>query len=186
MDLEHLKKDTTRTESVVENIQVNATALQSLLTAYISIGNMLDQIKKNAFYDKPFNLVDWSHDKNNAIKFIDLLRHINPIEDKTTLDVNTRIFHSIVGICTESAEMVEALNSTLSGEELDTVNLLEECFDLDWYQFIMLDECDSSLEQIWNAGFTKLKKRYPNKFTSEDAINRDLETERQVLEDNLK
>ena len=36
--------------------------------------------------------------------------------------------------------------------------------------------------EIMSSNIAKLKARYPNKFTQEDALNRDLNVERNILE----
>ena len=62
------------------------------------------------------------------------------------------------------------------------LNLLEEFFDLDWYKFIGIDELGANQIEIWEAGFEKLRRRYPDKFSSENAINRDIESEQKVFD----
>lgn len=43
-----------------------------------------------------------------------------------------------------------------------------------------------NLELAMEVNINKLKKRFPNKFTCEDAINRDLKVERELLETELR
>jgi hypothetical protein len=62
------------------------------------------------------------------------------------------------------------------------VNLLEEFGDLAWYQAIGIDEAGGSLDKVLDRVIAKLRARYPEKFTSENAINRDLVKERAILE----
>jgi ribosomal protein S17E len=47
----------------------------------------------------------------------------------------------------------------------------------------LLDELNSTFEEEQDRVIRKLKARYPDKFTNENANNRDLITERKVLED---
>jgi len=180
--LEQFVVDAIKTESRVESIKANEELLTATLQIMIHAGNILDQIKKNTFYDKPFDvdaLINHAHEIND---FVLLLNHIDTntiVDNKTEFGVNPRLFHSIVGIATESTELLEALD--LSGTKMDNVNLGEEFGDIDWYKAIGCDELNISWDTILNAVIAKLKERYPDNFTSEDAINRNLDKEREIL-----
>lgn len=65
---------------------------------------------------------------------------------------------------------------------IDLVNIQEELGDLCWYlaNFCRINNFD--LEKILDNNIAKLRARYPEKFTQENAINRNLENERKVLE----
>lgn len=96
-----------------------------------------------------------------------------------------RLFHAVTGIVSESGEMAEALLKSMEGGEgLDVVNFAEELFDVDWYMAIAHDEIKVGQDVTREKGIAKLKKRYADKFTAEEAINRDVVAERAVLEGN--
>jgi len=189
MDLQQFVQDALRTESQKEHIQANKEVVLNLLDAYIAIGNLLDQVKKNAFYGKPYDIPKWDGNLTVARdSIVTLLQEEDNIHPMTTeqLEVNPRVFHGVVGSCTESTEMVEALVSSMFGDELDGVNMGEEIGDQLWYFAILIDELGLDFETIATAVINKLKLRYPEKFTSDKAINRDLGTEREALENDLK
>jgi NTP pyrophosphatase (non-canonical NTP hydrolase) len=50
----------------------------------------------------------------------------------------------------------------------------------------LLHDLRIPIESILIANIAKLKARYPDKFTTEDAINRDLDKERSILEQGIK
>lgn len=183
MQLDVFVEDALKTESQIEKISVNETLFNEVREILINAGALLDQIKKNAFYDKPYNmdgLMRNTYSLNNAINRLSRL-DINDIADnKTVFPINPRIFHSIVGIQTEATELLEALDVTQ--KELDDINIAEEFGDLDWYKAIGVDELGISWETVLETVIAKLKARYPNKFTSEDAINRNLDKEREILD----
>lgn len=189
MDLKQFTQDALRTESKKEVIQANRDVVLNLLDAYVAIGTLLDQVKKNAFYGKPYNIPGWDGNLTVAKNSIDSLMSdddvIHPMRAEP-LEVNPRVFHGVVGSCTESTEMVEALLSSMYGDELDGVNLGEEIGDQLWYFAILVDELGLDFETIAGAVINKLRLRYPEKFTSEKAINRDVDSERVVLENDLK
>jgi NTP pyrophosphatase (non-canonical NTP hydrolase) len=88
-----------------------------------------------------------------------------------------------MGLQTESAEMTDALKKHLFyGRELDVVNLKEEIQDCLWYISLVMDELDMTYEEAMETNIKKLAARYPEKFTEYHAENRDLITERAILE----
>lgn len=141
---------------VIKVLEDNITSLQTL-----------DAIKKKLFYNKPSELledVNFTWNEKYSPEQIDLI-------------------HAILGIATEAGELLEALHSLVAGgNQLDIVNLKEECGDLFWYQAILANATDNTFEGIQNTVIAKLKKRFPDKFTEEDANNRDLIAEREILE----
>jgi len=92
--------------------------------------------------------------------------------------------HMILGMVTEVAELADVYKKNMAyGKPLDLVNVQEELGDLFFYivNFSILNNFD--LEKILQVNIDKLKARYPEKFTQEKAIKRDLAKERQILEE---
>jgi NTP pyrophosphatase (non-canonical NTP hydrolase) len=178
--------DAIRTESRIEKVTLNPTFFSDLTGAIIALGSILDQIKKHTFYNKPYN-IDKIKDNLDVARTNVLLMSEDVDTDYwtdpdqiTDTEVDPRIFHAIVGIATEAVELLQALR--MHTREFDNVNFLEELGDVDWYQAIGIDAVDGSFEQVLERVIAKLRIRYPDKFTSENAINRDLAKERKVLE----
>jgi NTP pyrophosphatase (non-canonical NTP hydrolase) len=96
---------------------------------------------------------------------------------------NTRLMHAVLGLVTESAELADALKKHIYyGKPLDGVNLKEEIGDLMWYLAILADTLGITFEDAQQLNINKLAKRYHDKFTTEQAINRDIVAERKILE----
>jgi NTP pyrophosphatase (non-canonical NTP hydrolase) len=94
-----------------------------------------------------------------------------------------RLMHSGMGLSTEANEFLDALKKhTMYNKPLDKVNLVEEISDLLWYCAIACDELGVSFEEIMKINIDKLKARYGEKYSDDKAINRDLTTEREILE----
>jgi NTP pyrophosphatase (non-canonical NTP hydrolase) len=180
MNLKEFQQEAIKTESKIDSVNVNLRYLSALLQISIATGNLLDQIKKNVFYNKPFDDQERAKHIASIIEAMDSksLFIDNPEDDKKVMHVNTRIFHAIIGITTESTELLENLVS----EKFDVINMLEEAGDLGWYLSVMFDEVDTNFEVVMTTIIEKLKLRYPNKFKSEDAINRNIDAERKILE----
>jgi NTP pyrophosphatase (non-canonical NTP hydrolase) len=95
-----------------------------------------------------------------------------------------RLLHAGIGLSTESGEFLDALKKHIFyGKELDKVNLAEEMGDLFWYMAIVADELGFEFEEVMERNITKLKARYGEKFSEEKAEKRDLDTEREILEE---
>lgn len=184
MDLKQYTRDAIRTESKIETVTTNYKTLRTTLSAVIAAGTLLDMIKKNVFYRKPVDQAkfDLCVDKLlSAAWAFDAGEAPLPNVESQEINVDPRVFHAIVGAITEGAELAEALEKIIAGNE-DKVNILEEFGDINWYEAIAVDALDGDFEQILERNIAKLRARFPEKFTSEQAINRDLETERKVLE----
>jgi NTP pyrophosphatase (non-canonical NTP hydrolase) len=197
MDLKEYTALAVRTESRPEEVKVNHQFLVNVLYVFCASGRMLDQIKKHAFYGKAYAIENFTMDYQMIERSMYDLQNVRingtseEMGEEPVDTIDLRIFHAIIGIATESTELCEALYSTLTGGTVDLVNLREENGDINWYQAIFYDAMtelgftghwDDDLE----TNIAKLKKRFPNKFTNEDAINRDTDAEREILEDGHK
>lgn len=97
---------------------------------------------------------------------------------------STRALHACLGMAGEVGEISGAIEKWLMYQQtLDTVNLREELGDLLWYFAQMCNAMDFDMAEIMATNIQKLKHRYPDKFSSEKALeeNRDREGEREIL-----
>lgn len=94
-----------------------------------------------------------------------------------------RLLHGAMGLCTESAELLDMLKKHIFyGKPLDLVNAKEEIGDSSWYMGLIIDVLQTTFDEVLTVNINKLKLRYPEKFTEFHAENRDLEAERNLLE----
>jgi hypothetical protein len=147
--------------------KLNHDDLKKLMIDYIEICKKLDLVKKAVFYGKNFQESPVGQDET-VMKNIDV--------------ANMDVFHGVIGLATESGEMFEAMLKFMNGETLDAVNVMEENGDFEWYQHLLFKFFKTSMESVWEKNIAKLKARYPQKFTEECAINRNLNVERKILE----
>lgn len=95
----------------------------------------------------------------------------------------TDSLHCVIGIVTEAGELMDAFKKHIFyGKAFDTVNAGEEIADIMWYiaNFCRINNLD--FENLLQNNIDKLRIRFPDKFTQENAINRNLEAERKELE----
>jgi NTP pyrophosphatase (non-canonical NTP hydrolase) len=91
--------------------------------------------------------------------------------------------HMVLGMQTEAAEIADVYKKTIAYRKpLDFVNIKEEVGDLMWYVANLCNMNGWDLRDILATNIAKLEARYPEKFTEEQAINRNLEWEREILE----
>lgn len=94
-----------------------------------------------------------------------------------------RLLHSAMGISTEAAELVDMLKKHIFyGKKIDFPNATEELGDALWYIGIGVDVLKTTMNEIMSVNIEKLQARYPEKFSEQNALNRDLKKEREILE----
>lgn len=146
--------------------QIPPGVLARALEDTITTANILDRIKKVVYYGKGSNLQDAPSTSNVELRAV-------PAD----------FFHTIIGIVTEAGELAEALYKAMFlGEEFDVVNFREELGDIAWYRALGLGAAGSTPDENDRENIAKLMKRFRDKFTDEEANNRDLAAERIVLE----
>lgn len=191
MNLTEYTHAATRTESRIDNVTIDITKLTLVANMFIHAGNLLDMIKKNAFYGKPIDSNTWNAHIASICGLSAgqagslMLNDQTDLRTSDLLPVDPRIFHGIIGVATEGTELVEALMKAVTGiQPIDIVNVQEECIDACWYIAILHDATQLSWDEGLERNIAKLKKRYPEKFNEVDAVVRDLVAERKILEGN--
>jgi dTMP kinase len=150
-----------------------AAALSDLITHSIEVGESQDQLKKGIFYGK----------KQIALADADgeYVKHFSADAQKALMQrlaADTRVIrllHAVIGLQTEASELQSVLAAYLfEGIAIDWANVSEESGDVCWYLGIIADILGTSMTQIMQQNIDKLRLRYPNKFNSFDALNRNL------------
>lgn len=97
--------------------------------------------------------------------------------------VSPDLLHGAIGLATEAGELLDALKRAMYyGARLDRTNIIEELGDLEWYLALIREALGVSQDDVQRINIEKLTARYPERFTSDGALNRDLTRERAVLE----
>ena len=94
-----------------------------------------------------------------------------------------RLLHVAMGLVTESGEFIDALKKSIYyGKELDRVNLKEELGDILWYVAVACDALGTDFETEMKRNIEKLQTRYDERYDESKATNRNLNLEREILE----
>lgn len=101
--------------------------------------------------------------------------------------VEPDILHAWLGVTTECGESGDVIKKALIyGKEPDLINLDEEFGDKLWYIALYCWKRKITFSDLFDSTIAKLQKRFPEKFTENEAINRDVVAERAVLESYAK
>ena len=88
---------------------------------------------------------------------------LNPALSKKDVLIN-----SVMGLCGESGEAIDIVKKWMAhGHELDREHLAKELGDIAWYLAEAATALDMDLEDIFQANIEKLKKHYPEGYSSE-------------------
>lgn len=191
-DVNTLAKLALRTESLVSDLNGQQQNLKQTLELVVIAGLILDQVKRKIFYGEKgaykIEKLDELAERLAAIDAFDFTGHeMDMNEQIDTIDsVNGRVVHGIIGVITEGAEMAEALLKYLETGSFDTVNLIEECADNQWYATVLQDELGVNTDDLYHFLIAKLAARYGDKFSDQAAIVRDIGNEREVMERLVK
>jgi NTP pyrophosphatase (non-canonical NTP hydrolase) len=162
-------------QRIVDEDMVDAMAFLFATSQDISVS--MDQLKKLMFYGKDPKEVELASDE---VMEIDEEKVLSRLDSPEMID----ILHGVIGIYTEAGELIEALRDYVyKGKELDIVNLSEEIGDIFWYSALIAKHAGKSFEDIQVTNIRKLMQRFPNGFSNEDAKIRDLQVEREILEE---
>ena len=144
--------------------KVTEEEVKSSFETFAETGETLDGQKRRLFYGKGDDLSG------------------GKVDGFSINGLNGNIVHAIYGLCTEAGEISEAFLKAAETGKFDEVNLKEEAGDLLWYLAMLFRELDTDFDEVATTNINKLKARFPEKFNQDKAYNRDLETEREILE----
>lgn len=144
--------------------KVTEEEVKATFEKFAETGEALDGQKRKFFYGKGDKVEGGS------------------VDDFSFENLNGNIVHAIYGLCTEAGEISEAFLKAAESGTFDEVNLKEEAGDLLWYLAMLFRELDTNFDEVATTNINKLKARFPEKFSQDKAYNRDLNTEREILE----
>jgi len=91
--------------------------------------------------------------------------------------------HMLMGLSTEVGELIDIFKKNFAyKKQIDWINVEEEVCDIMWYLINFCNINNIDIERALDKNIEKLKIRYPEKFTENNAINRNLDDERKILE----
>lgn len=174
MDTKTYLDESARTLSGLFHLQfVPSNILMDTLRARAMLAPELDQIKKALFYGKDTEELAFKR----RVLGDDVSGYGNVPDD---------LIHGILGMATESDELLEVLGDSIHNgivdEEALKRKLRNEIGDSLWYTAVLLRYLGVSFEEVMADNIAKLYKRYPDKFSMDLAVNRDESKENVVFQ----
>lgn len=106
-----------------------------------------------------------------------------PVVERISNEETAKLTHYLLGIGSESGELQNALKRFVAyNKAVDKVNIKEELGDVLWYMARICSQFGWTFEEVMQLNIEKLEARFPEKFTEEAAVNRNLKKEREILE----
>jgi len=176
-EFDYIKEASLTNSSSFYGEQMPLSYFEEVVSESIEVIKKLDQIKKALFYGREIEI---PHEHQNSTNIAHLPQWIsnNKNNDVKAIDV----IHGIIGKVTEAGELLEALAATaFECKPFDAINMVEEVGDGLWYDALLLNTLCLTFEEAQQINIEKLRKRYPNKFTEFDAIYRNVDEERKIL-----
>ena len=136
------------------------------------IGELLDAIKRNIAYGKELDMVNITEEFGDVNWYlVNLIRFTEGDLDTVSFYEERQRKISVIGLARELMEFSCQYNTLYT----DPIGLLEQ------FRYIS-DAFGIDFEDSLTRNINKLRVRFPDRFTQEAALNRDLITERSVLE----
>lgn len=175
MTIQEYQKECKRTCPNLSNRIMDELHME--LGVITEIGELLDIFKKNIAYGKEIDIV------NLGEELADVAWYICNCATFKNITLNYKFIST--GITTPKEERIsqtiEDLKELLSLYMLETNSRRNFNKYLDLLNIIALD-WELDFNKLLDNNIAKLKVRFPDKFTQENALNRNLEAERQELE----
>jgi NTP pyrophosphatase (non-canonical NTP hydrolase) len=85
-----------------------------------------------------------------------------------------RLLNAALGLCGEAGEFADSLKKAhFHGHTLDREHLRKELGDVLWYVALACDALDLQLSEVMEENIEKLRRRYPDGFSSERSQQRE-------------
>lgn len=168
-----------RYEKILHAVMGSLTEVEELLENYDDNGNLLTDVNKQGSVAEESADIYWYL----SILFREL--GINTV-DTTTFDeteLKKKPFSALLSFTKTSLKFLDLLKKKLYyNKTIDETVMIEYSIKMftNLNSYCMIYKTD--INDILNKNIEKLKARYGEKFTSERAINRNLENERKILE----
>jgi NTP pyrophosphatase (non-canonical NTP hydrolase) len=161
---------------------------QKVLHSIIGMMTEIDELLEN--YDSKMDEINKIEEISDFIWYFSILSRMYsidlPIHDKTIKYISKdfinekELVYSILKKCLKLLDMQK--KKFFYNKHINIENFLEIVSDISHLLLIYTNVNNIDLEKSMEININKLYKRYPDKFSSDKAINRDLETERKILE----
>ncbi len=156
---------------------VSLKALENVLSDAIAALEELDKLRRAIYYNT--ELPYWFRAKRNTDAGESCEAMLDMLPDAHSAAL---LLHGLLGRACEGGEMLLVVyNYIVSRTQIDRKNIKEELGDSQWFDAAICKALDLTFEDVQATNIEKLKRRYAQKFSEQEANNRNLENERDAL-----
>ena len=145
-DSEQYKTSLERLDRIYAGLATNS------FNDFIGIANTIECLRKSVFYGKGYD--------------VPFITGIDLTNIKENGNISIRTIHALMGMIGEICEVVKAIDHGNEDE------IVKELGDVEWYRAILYHELNIDQQEVWGRNIDKLRKRYGEKFTEQQAIIR--------------
>lgn len=147
--------------------QVHLT--ETVLRVAASVGELADMLKKGVYHRHGLNMPRFFH-QIEQVKMALGYFYLDPDRHGLT-DRGTMLVWNALGLVGESGEVVSSVLWYMD-EPVELGDLPKELGDTLWYIAALCSKLGLSLDEVMQANIEKLKKRYPEGYSSEASMQR--------------
>ena len=144
---------------------------------FTEIGELLDQFKKHIYYDKELDEVNIKEELGDVMWYCAIHIREHEIDPYSIKPYGYKDIYD--KMASDKDDKLEVYQMMIDDLISTNPRSLQSIF---YTVYAIADYFKFDLDDILQTNINKLKARFPHKFTSEKALNRDLEKERQILE----
>ena len=112
----------------------------------------------------------------------DYRQFVHKLECTKDEDLRTRLDHAINGMASEGGELLDLIKAVkFYGKKVPRIKFLDEMADELHFLVMGMNILGVTFNDLIRLNKLKLRSRYPNGFTQEDAITRDREKEQKEM-----
>lgn len=188
MEIKEYQKKVLRTDAedysgFQKRLLENKTTVHGAIKGFMISSGTLDLMKKRLAYDaQPDKMFRADAQHSAIIQNFNNPIFLDKIAESTEL---SQLFHYVIGMITETNELMVALAKGAITGTLDKVNVGEELGDILYYNSAIAERLGIDMNDILKTNIKKLEIRYPIDFNNELANNRRLNEELEVLKNGI-
>lgn len=169
--------------------------VHSAAGVFTELGEIVDNFKKHIFYGKELDLVNLKEEIGDVAWYIAIpfreIKSINidyvlkslkeyKLEKDNKLKTEFQLWQLIKDISSFIIQYTDNMDYLINSKDEKV------CYFVHGFKFLesLCEYFDINFEDVLETNINKLKVRYPDKFSEFNALNRDLQEERKVLEGN--
>jgi len=157
--------------------------IEKILHAALGLATEIDELLEN--YESQIDHTNLIEEIGDICWYLSIFYREYPGSEKMIkLDSETKSPEKIVMDMLKSILKIQDIikKKLFYNKPIQENSLIELIISINSDLILFLEKYNLNIEDVWYKNIAKLKARYGDKFSSEKAINRDLEIEKKILE----